>query len=542
MDKQIPLVNLAGRFKGQTQHLIRIGLARRGLRVSSGFARRAHATLLGQNASPAIERRAKDAGQILLHQEHLDMLWRGDAWGDVLTSVLLEPGGEHSANEILAQLRGLVHEPPSLEAWRRICATLERCPGGALGTALEYLQPYLRQWPVYSQEPIFGHYLETPLQPVLAAPRSWLALLRHGQHPLMQALPHLYFDQTEGWNSQDALRALKEHTWPNLRALSFRHLNLTRQHLDALGQGTRLTHLEQLGHIHGQDALETLEHPALEHLEHLSFLTTHSQEPEWLRAPLIQQLQSLHLASFSTSPAAIYPELGHLRHLVLEQGMRYDHEGRCALGQPWPHLESLYLRAHKIGREGLTHLLRNTSLIKLRSLRLPECAAGPRALSHLAQAHHLSLHTLDLDKGNLQDQDALTLAQAPGLARLQHLSLSYNRVTGQGLRWLAQAPFARTLRTLRLDGGRHGDELALVLRDHWRGARLESLSLHYTQLGEEGARALLQIPWLPLLRHLDLSSNDLSPETQQALRQALPDTFLGTFPQWLHQRVQGQAP
>lgn len=150
------------------------------------------------------------------------------------------------------------------------------------------------------------------------------------------------------------------------------------------------------------------------------------------------------------------------------------------------------------------------------------------------------LHELVLRRGDLADEGAAWLAEAPSLRALQYLTLERELLDNAGARALAGGLPA--LRTLDLTGnfiaddgavslaGGHWPELtSLILNDNeisddgiavLAGAswpHLRELQLQRNEISDDGVLALLAAPSLPRLRILTLASNPLGPRAQQAL-------------------------
>jgi uncharacterized protein (TIGR02996 family) len=93
------------------------------------------------------------------------------------------------------------------------------------------------------------------------------------------------------------------------------------------------------------------------------------------------------------------------------------------------------------------------------------------------------------------------LAASPYLGRLLGLNLSGTAIAGEGLRVLAGCPALAGLQSLELCGWYAG-----------------SIGGPFPMVWEDGARALLESPYLNNLRTLDLRNNGLRPDLLAALR------------------------
>ncbi len=189
-----------------------------------------------------------------------------------------------------------------------------------------------------------------------------------------------------------------------------------------------------------------------------------------------------------------------------------DHEDafRCAPG-------CTALRLHGVGE-----LI--VPLAALPALRRYERLSLERELlcygaSHLACSPHLAqLRSLTLRDTHLSDAELRAILESGAYPRLERLDLgsTYEDTEQEyaldGLRALREAPFARALRSLDLDGRSLGDGVAPIL-----GAlpRLEALSIDGGALTDDGIRALAG----QALRFvaLDLRGNDFGPAGAAAL-------------------------
>lgn len=186
-----------------------------------------------------------------------------------------------------------------------------------------------------------------------------------------------------------------------------------------------------------------------------------------------------------------------LRALVFATGRRVD----VARVLAWPWLDSvrsLDLQAARgleapLGREGLE------ALLTTRRLR------GLTALGFTGQG--------------LGDAGAARLGASRAFPRLRALTLTVDRVTGDGLRALARAPWFTGLERLALTDNELGPLGAEVLAAT-PFKRLTRLTLSKNRLGTEGAVALARSPHLATVRSLWLSSNRIGQTGAEALLEA----------------------
>jgi len=213
------------------------------------------------------------------------------------------------------------------------------------------------------------------------------------------------------------------------------------------------------------------------------------------------------------------------------------------------HLDELRLRAcpleadafAQLGAPGFMPSLRRLDVSARRmtrdDLRLLWSGGGP-----------LGLDTLVLEDAGIDELVSEAFAAAPGPARLRHLHLADNALTGGGLWALAEGPLLPRLATLDLarnglfwrdiralatladegrlerlvlDGNDIEDAGATFLAGWraWSGARL--VSLRACRIADPGALALADAPWLPGLEELDLGDNEVGETGKEALKAVL---------------------
>lgn len=158
---------------------------------------------------------------------------------------------------------------------------------------------------------------------------------------------------------------------------------------------------------------------------------------------------------------------------------------------------------------------------KLEELRI----RGAQDLS-LQPVTHTALRKLTIESGGLPSEVVEALV-ASSLPALEHLELwlgsdEYGFDGDVGLyRRLLGALAGPSLRYLGLRDSEISDELAQWLAGEEVVGRLHTLDLSLGTLGDAGARALLDSPYVRSLQRLDLSHHYISPALQQHLK-ALP--------------------
>jgi uncharacterized protein (TIGR02996 family) len=142
----------------------------------------------------------------------------------------------------------------------------------------------------------------------------------------------------------------------------------------------------------------------------------------------------------------------------------------------------------------------------------PLTAGGACAL---AQSPYLGqLTALSLYRNNVSDRGVEALARAPWFSGLQALNLSDNGVSAAAIRLLATV--RPHLTVLRLGDNAMGPEAVEVMAASEPGC-LQTLDLHRNPLGDRGAAALAEAPFLRTLASLDLSSCEVGDAGAAAL-------------------------
>jgi uncharacterized protein (TIGR02996 family) len=169
-------------------------------------------------------------------------------------------------------------------------------------------------------------------------------------------------------------------------------------------------------------------------------------------------------------------------------------------------LRRLWLLNADLGAAGARALAESPHLGRLRSLSLRRSLLTPEGVAALAHSAALSgLTALSLDWGVAEGEEAIRALAAPrGLARLESLNLSQNRVGDARLRRLLTAPWAGQLKELRLMHNQIRDRGAKEIADCAALSGLRVLHLGVNQFGDEGAVALLASPHLRGLRELSV--------------------------------------
>ncbi len=201
-------------------------------------------------------------------------------------------------------------------------------------------------------------------------------------------------------------------------------------------------------------------------------------------------------------------------------------------------------------REFLEHPRAST----LRELRIVDAPLPPQVCSVIAEASHMTalrvlcIRNVDIGDEQVADEQVARLADAPHLAALEQLYLTYVGATFEGLQSVFMSPHMRELRVLHYDGNRLGD-LDQILGQPWmelpnlrelnldenglggdhvaelvdelgafRG--LKTLSLAFNRLGEMGAGALARCNGLAALESLCLMDSGIDDDCARHLAES----------------------
>jgi len=258
---------------------------------------------------------------------------------------------------------------------------------------------------------------------------------------------------------------------------------------------------------------------------------------EWLGvksacAPSIEQLgngryslKTLHVSGggnvgvegFRTLAKA--PAFGHLQELVLSSPHCKDEGMRAWLASDRTrHLRVVSIPNGYSGAcvdgagESLAEWLASP-LPHLTQLNLTDHRVGDRGAAALAGNSNRVLRSLILEGCGLSPHGVATLLLSPVLSSLESLSLHRTLVGAEGAEAIAQSPHLEYLNWVRLGG--IGDDGAVALAKA-NLPFLDSLDLERGDLGSAGVCALVNAPWLPSLKTLMLTTNRM--DTESAVR------------------------
>jgi uncharacterized protein (TIGR02996 family) len=176
-------------------------------------------------------------------------------------------------------------------------------------------------------------------------------------------------------------------------------------------------------------------------------------------------------------------------------------------------LEVLDITRQRVQSLGIETLV--DSMPSLRELRAGSSEAT--SIDFIAKSHGAPIVALDLADNPIGDAGARALAAAPRTERLESLVLRRCEITHEGLSALVDAPFWPKLRRLDLAENPLNISGAIVLAEARAPKRLGELSLADTDGTRDAMPLLAELSWLWQLRILDLSRNEVSPALLGAL-------------------------
>lgn len=341
--------------------------------------------------------------------------------------------------------------------------------------------------------------------------------------PTMQQLEALYLNNTNMDGRTLELLTCGEYL-PALHILHAMFNNIDGEGLEAFAQSPHFGRFRELGlgYLECEVLPVLLASPFLDHIRELNvfnyaltvisgydFLVP-SNRPEGQlqlytenhmddgavlvgQTPALEGLRSLRMPSQDITAYGVEAlvQSPHLRDLALLdlRGNILDDEALSLLTgeQAFPHLKELYVNNMGFISEDIECLAKSTSMGALQTLSLSYCKLDDDALAALAAASHLdSLEALHLD-GNRFGVDGLqALLSAPFMPSLKVLSFS-GELDDEAAQMLADAPGIQSLHTLRLlsskmtDVGRKVLEESpylarerMILRHDWRMSLVES--------------------------------------------------------------------
>ncbi len=333
------------------------------------------------------------------------------------------------------EIRSLLHQPPSEEAWGKLCRLIDRWDEGDLHTQIiPYVLSNLRRWPAHLR---------------LAQP-AWLDLELAGAKPPQ-------------WQLVRAIAC-------DGRVLDYTLCQALNQRLithDIVALQARNTHIES------REMQQFVNEEAQQHLRLLDWSQSSMDEVSLHAFAHAIYYTQLHTLRFNDSP------LGNQGVATLCQAPNL------------PSLHTLELRNTRIGLLGLEELGHATFTTQLTHLDLSDNHLGSRGAAALVQRHVLgSLHQLTLKNCMLGVDGAEALAQATPHPHLTHLNLEHNNLRSDGVEKLSESPLLTYVTHLDLGYNRIGDDGIEALIDSDHTTHLTHLKLHWNPVSSRAATML----------------------------------------------------
>ena len=187
--------------------------------------------------------------------------------------------------------------------------------------------------------------------------------------------------------------------------------------------------------------------------------------------------------------------MSHLRALWIDATTIHDHarafvESRCLVALTELHVEWIF--------DTIAERLAQTDALRgLRTLHLEHARLGASALDTLLCAESMSeVEQLDLSGGQFEGDWVEVVERWLSSRSMVRLWLRNLRLTGEDARRLIDALSGETLVELALDGNVLGDDVAEAIAHAPQLAHLESLELDEGAITQEGARAIVESPYL----------------------------------------------
>lgn len=314
---------------------------------------------------------------------------------------------------------------------------------------------------------------------------------------------------TQRQSSEADARLLSSGTWTSLKAMNFKHADLSADAIAVLSQGDwpLLKILVLSNNLFGARGMEHFSHgrwPALATLE-LHQVGMSFTMMQHLQHATLACLSSLDLSENVMANSACWAELvkgdwPNLTRLDLSSNnIDIGFVGQLKTAK-WPLLGSLNLHfafcqhSATAQREALQGMAQ-CDWHNLQSLGLASCSLGPEAMQKLCQAQWPDLRILDLT-ANSMSGDAIRYLAGSVWSQLEVLDLKWCDIDVAAVSCLVQAKWLR-LKALNLSGNDiHVDALDLLVEAQW--PLLIVLDLSRNHLGTGSAVRLNSGHELPL--------------------------------------------
>lgn len=254
----------------------------------------------------------------------------------------------------------------------------------------------------------------------------------------------------------------------------------------------------------------------------------------FLDAPFVRDVEKLYLYQFTDAHRQAYQKLGQfrfLRDLDIEfwsdgcgdRGIEVGNEEDArvlASSATLSSLETIRLRYHEIGDNGMIALVGSPHLSRLHTLDLRGnyssiTDSGLIQLAAMPEAGRL--RRLNLSQCDFSNDGTLALARSPHFQNLQELQLSPLEESYENWKGISGEEFAielgksdclPELRSLNVSNQIIGDIGISAIANSPRFRKLQSLVLNHQGISDDGLIAVANSPFPPTLRELHLRWND----------------------------------
>jgi hypothetical protein len=351
-----------------------------------------------------------------------------------------------NTDDLLAELRSLLQQPPKLPVWTALCEQLELWPDDArVEIAIPYALGYLDRWPDAIRRE--SRY-------------DWVKELRGGRdEPRLQLCNALQGGQRTG--DAGARKIARSAHLTRLRYLDLSFADVKDAGVRALCASPHLSGLRHLNLCN-------------------NYTLTGASLAALTSSPSLSGLERLELASCPITDAALAP----------------------LLSATSPALRELRLNKTQVGAASLAALMDSPALRRVETLILDDLPIGPDFARALAASPHMaSLSYLALRHNPLGPDGAAALAGAPLLRGLRHLYLERCELGDEGAARLIASPNLASIIALELERNGLGAEAARALTTT-RLPHLDSLNLNFNPIGPAAFISMISADNMPALSAL----------------------------------------
>lgn len=389
---------------------------------------------------------------------------------------------------------------PHDQNWNAILLECEKWDPIYLGEVVEWLSPYLSQWPDHLR----------------GVGVSWLNKhFANMQNPIARLVRTLSMDGywSGGVIPLERVAALLDaNDLANIRKLSFASRHLCDEHINQI---IKIPYIERITDLNLSDNREI----SAEGIRSL------------VSANSLGNLKRLQLSSICPTIDDGLLSPSNTRKII-EFCKAFCHDSSLNS------LTHLDLSDNFLGGMGLPTLLNSPLINSLTHLDLSSNSLGREGVDIIAQSSSLRFLTeLSLAGNGLDDVAVGRLAASKSHGRLKEINLSYNKITSEGIELMAQSPWLENLQRLYLSNGgpdeRLGPRGAAILANAPWFQNLTELVLCNQSLGDAGVAALAMAPRNAKFEQLDFGDNierSDRPHIRNPMSDAAAVIFAKAFP------------